>query len=58
MITIMKKYMNPMLQIVSIKRTDIITGSDPMAVKGNYGDGTGITLGAADRFRDFEDYSN
>ncbi len=49
----MKKYENPMLQVVSIKQNDIITGSDrTMSIEGT----TGIVLGA-DRFRDFEDYS-
>ena len=49
----MKKYENPMLQVVSIKQNDILTtspgyGGTTDAVSGNLG---------ADRFRDFEDYS-
>ena len=48
-----KKYVNPMLQVVSIKQNDILTNS-PM-----YGGTTEATYGnlGADRFRDFEDYS-
>ena len=50
----MKTYVNPMLQIVSIEKNDIVTASylniDGTAVAGTYGD-------APDRFRDFEDYS-
>lgn len=46
MITIMKKYENPMLQVVGIKSNDIITMSpnDRQST-------SGVTLGA-DRFRD------
>ena len=40
-----KNYNSPMLQIFSIKNSDIITNS-PMGVNGNYGTGAGITLGA------------
>ena len=47
-----KKYNSPMLQIVSIKHNDIVTTSETLGKKGNFGDGEGITLGAADRFRD------
>ena len=52
---IMKKYENPMLQVVSIKKNDIITGSDQVSF------GVGMlnpsAADAPDRFRDFEDYS-
>ena len=41
----MKKYENPMLQIISIKNNDILTQS------GRFGDPTSIQLGA-DRLRD------
>ena len=50
-----KTYVNAMLQVVSIKKNDIITGSNPK-LSGTYTGGDPI-LGA-DRFRDFEeDYS-
>ena len=52
----MKKYVNPMLQVVSINHNDIITGSDQLGTKGDYGNGEGITLGAPDHFRDYEVY--
>ena len=42
----MKKYENPMLQVVSIRKQDIIATSDQMGKNGNYGDGSGISLGA------------
>ena len=39
-----------MLQVVSINRSDIIATSDEtMGYKGNLGDGSGVTLGAAER---------
>ena len=48
-----KTYVNAMLQVVSIKKSDIIATSETMTV---YKDGTlsGSQLGA-DRFRDWED---
>ena len=51
MITIMKKYENPMFQVVSIKKNDIITGSDPKLINEGYDSNQGPILGA-DRFRD------
>jgi hypothetical protein len=54
MITIMKKYENPMLQIVSIKQRDIVTASPTALEMGpDLNIGT-IEAGAADRFRDFD----
>ena len=50
-----KNYNSPMLQIVSIKNSDILTNS-PMGVKGNYNSGEGIVLGASDRIRDFNEW--
>ena len=47
----MKKYENPMLQVVSIKKNDIITGSDPKLINEGYDSNQGPILGA-DRFRD------
>ncbi|MBO7546019.1 MAG: hypothetical protein J6T19_04870 [Paludibacteraceae bacterium] len=49
----MKKYENPMLQIVSIKQNDIIvtSGEHVVGMGGNLGSGT-FEAGAADRFRD------
>lgn len=49
-----KKYNSPMLQIVSIKNNDIVTASDTLTSKGNYGDGNGIILGAPDRWDRFD----
>lgn len=49
-----KKYDTPMLQIVSIKQNDIIVTS-PGSTTDTY-HSAWSTLGA-DRFRDFEDYS-
>ena len=48
-----KKYNSPMLNVVSIKRSDIIatSGEETMNMRGNYDSGT-ISIGAADRFRD------
>ena len=53
MIKIMKKYENPMLQVVGINKSDLIVTSP------GYGGQTTETSGnlGADRFRDFEDYS-
>ena len=45
-----KKYNTPMLQMVGIKRNDIITGSDPKFSQNAWETGNAI-LGA-DRFRD------
>ena len=48
-----KKYNSPMLQVVSIKKNDIITGSEVVG----FGIGTkdGGAACAGDRFRDWED---
>ena len=47
----MKKYENPMLQVVCIKINDIITGSNPQL---GFGEGTkdGGAACAGDRFRE------
>ena len=52
----MKTYNSPMLQVVSIKRSDIVTasGDQPMSMHGNYDSGT--TTIAAPGMRDFEWY--
>ena len=43
MITIMTKiYNSPMLQVVSIKKNDIVTGSGPFGSNGEYGNGVHI----------------
>ncbi len=52
----MKKYENPMLQVVSIKKNDIVTAS-PLGFDPNSSVTTEGGVGAASRFRDFEDYS-
>ena len=44
----MKKYNSPMLQVVSIKKSDIVTASESMTVFGDSDSGT-ITIGAAGR---------
>ena len=44
----MKKYENPMLQVVSIKRNDIVTASESMTMFGDYNSST-MTIGAAGR---------
>lgn len=46
----MKTYVNPMLQVVSIKKNDIITGSEVVG----FGSGTkdGSAACAGDRFRE------
>ena len=54
MIMIMKKYNSPMLQVVSIKRSDIIATSGPFESNGDYK--KGVNLAAPDHFRDFEWY--
>ena len=48
-----KRYNSPMLQIVGIKQSDVIATSTKY---GKAWDGSSTILGA-DRFRDFEDYS-
>ncbi len=48
----MKKYIDAELQIVRMNNRDIVTES--IIVGSNY---TGGEIQAADRFRDFEDYS-
>ena len=55
MITIMKKYNSPMLNVVSIKATDIVTASDVNASIGNNVTSTSGIL-APGHFRDFEWY--
>lgn len=47
---IMKKYENPMLQIVSINCKDIIATSGPFESNGFYG--LGVNIAAPDRVRD------
>ena len=57
-ITIMTKklFAQPELMVVNIKRNDIITGSETATIGADVTSVGGI-LGA-DRFRDFEDYSD
>ena len=50
----MKTYNSPMLQVVSIKKNDIVTASENMTVQGNYDSGT-ITI-AAPGMRGLDDY--
>ena len=50
---IMKKYENPMLQVVSIKNNDILTNS-PMSMRGNYDSNT-VTIAAPGQ-RGLDDY--
>lgn len=46
----MKKYENPMLQVVSIKNNDILTNSPvPMSVKGDYDSGSVIMAAPGQR---------
>lgn len=48
----MKKYENPMLQVVSIKKSDIIaTSTETLGIGNPY---SGGEIQAADRFRDWE----
>ena len=53
MIAIMKTYNSPMLQVVSIKRSDIVTASDQYGSNGTYG--VGVNL-AAPGMRGLDDY--
>ena len=55
MITIMKKYENQMLQIISIKRSNIIatSGNETMNYRGDFG--SGITIAAPGQ-RGLDDY--
>ena len=49
----MKTYVNPMLQVVSIKKSDIIaTSTETLGIGNAY---SGGTIQAGDRFRDWED---
>ena len=48
----MKTYVNPMLQIVSIKKNDIVTASETLYIGNAY---SGGAIQAGDRFRDWED---
>ena len=52
---IMKKYENPMLQVISIKRSNIIatSGNETMNYRGDFG--SGITI-AAPGMRGLDDY--
>lgn len=50
----MKKYENPMLQVVSIKHNDIITDSQTMTVFGNVDNG--VIIAAPGRERDFNSW--
>ena len=44
-----KTYINPAITVVMIaSQKQILAGSETIATKGNYGDGTGITTGARD----------
>ena len=53
MFTIMKKtYVNAMLQVVSIKKNDIVTASETVGFGSAY---SGGAVEAADRFRDWDD---
>lgn len=54
MIMNMKKYVNPMLQIVSINKNDIIVTSETLGYQGNLGTGEGFNFAAPDRFRDWD----
>ena len=51
-----KLFAQPELMVVNIKRNDIITGSETATIGADVTSVGGI-LGA-DRFRDFEDYSD
>lgn len=52
----MKKYINAELQVVSVNNNDIVTAS-PMGFDPSASINSENSIGAADRFRDFEDYS-
>ena len=48
-----KTYINPEMEIVKIQHgVQLLAGSD-MAAKGDYGDGTGITLGGRETDEDW-----
>ena len=49
----MKKFENPMLQVVSISKKDIIATSEKVGFGSSY---SGGAIEAADRFRDWEDF--
>ena len=49
-----KKYYSPMLNVVSIKRSDLIATSGPFGSNGEYG--AGVNLAAPDRGRGFDDW--
>ena len=49
----MKKYENPMLQVISVKSNDILTNSPvSMGMIGDY-NGSSISIAAPDRFNDY-----
>ena len=51
-----KTYNSPMLQIVSIKRNDIVTSSDPTLTLGGVFEGNANQIEAPDRFYRFNSY--
>ena len=51
----MKTYNSPMLQFVSIKKNDIVTGSNPDATLGGEFTGTAGDICAPERFNMFGD---
>ena len=48
-----KTYINPTLEVVKINTNNQLLAGSVMESKGNYGDGSGITLGS----REFDDES-
>ena len=48
-----KTYINPTMDVVKVHGQQLLAGSETLSTKGNYGDGTGITLGG--RESDFDD---
>ena len=56
MIMIMKTYNSPMLQVVSIKRNDIVCGSPVTMDFGATPISSGTEVGAAGRIRDFDSW--
>ena len=52
-----KTYINPKLSVLKIVAAhQILAGSETLETKGDYGDGTGITLGARDFDFDDDEY--
>ena len=53
--TMKKTYINPMTLVITIKASKLLTGSEYINKTDDYGDGSGVTLGARRRGSSFYD---